>query len=353
VWTGGASQAACGTCHGTPPGGSHPIVTGGLPACNTCHSQTVDANGNIIPPASGGKHLDGIVEASGHSADWMNQSSTGFHAYSANQGLASCQGCHGVDLEGGSVGVACASCHGSGWKTNCVMCHGGVDNSTGAPPSPTWGHGDPSRGGGTPDPVRVGAHTIHLTGGPMAGAFECAVCHTVPTDALSQEHIDQPTATLTFSGRATVGTTVTPSWTRSNATCSGVYCHGATIRQQELTQVGSIPRGTNVTPNWTAGSSQAACGTCHGLPPDTGMHFYHVVTGQIGSYLACSDCHYGYQGFPSPSDTGVPTPSLHVNGIKDVIISPDAADTPADAGTRINGWNATGCHAVVACHGML
>ena len=132
-----------------------------------------------------------------------------------------------------------------------------------------------------------------------------------------------------------------------------MYCHGATIRQQELTQAGSIPRGSNVTPNWTAGSSQAACGTCHGLPPDTGMHFYHVVTGQIGTTLPCSYCHDGYQGFPSRSDQGVPTPSLHVNGVKDVIISLDAADTPADAGTRISGWNATGCHAAVACHGLL
>jgi predicted CxxxxCH...CXXCH cytochrome family protein len=273
VWTGGSSQAVCGTCHGTPPGGSHPTVTGGLPACNICHPQTVDANGNIIPPASGGKHLDGVLEVTGHGTDWMNQSSPGFHAYSANQGLATCESCHGATLDGGSVGVSCAQCHGAGWKTNCIMCHGGVDNSTGAPPGATWGHGDPNRGGGTLDPIRIGAHTTHVSTSKIAPAFSCPVCHVTPADALAAGHIDQPTATVTFAGLAVAGG-AQATWTRTGSTCS-TYCHGATL-------VG----GTNRQPDWTkVGQGQAACGTCHGLPPP-------APHPSVGSALTgCNPCH--------------------------------------------------------------
>ncbi|GEJ57067.1 CxxxxCH/CxxCH domain c-type cytochrome [Anaeromyxobacter diazotrophicus] len=273
VWTGGPAQAACGTCHGTPPPSPHPAVSGGLPACRTCHPDTIDATGAIIAPSAGGKHLDGVLQVTGHGVDWMNQASTGFHAYSANQGLASCQGCHGAALDGGSVGVACAQCHGAAWRTSCTMCHGGAANATGAPPGATWGHGDPARGGGTPDPIRVGAHTTHVAKSPIAPTFDCAVCHVTPSDALAAGHVDQPTATVTFAGLAAAQGAVT-SWTRAGSTCS-TYCHGATLAG-----------GTNPKPDWTkVGQGQAACGTCHGLPPP-------APHPSVGSALTgCNPCH--------------------------------------------------------------
>ena len=61
----------------------------------------------------------------------MDTASAGFHAYSANAGLAGCQGCHGVNLDGvgGSATTSCATCHGATWRTSCLMCHGGIANT--------------------------------------------------------------------------------------------------------------------------------------------------------------------------------------------------------------------------------
>ena len=360
VWTAGPSQAACGTCHGLPPPSAHPVVANPtLAACSGCHPATVDVSGNVIAPTAGGKHLDGVVEAtSGHEPSWMDPGSTGFHAFTANLGIAACQGCHGAMLDGvgAATTVACASCHKPGGPGRdfgtCTACHGGGDNASGAPPVATWGHaGDPSRGGGTLDAIRVGAHTVHLAGGPLASPLGCDACHVVPASIVDPTHIDTGFATVTF-GTVARAYGAAPAFSRSTGTCSSTYCHGATIRQQELIP-GANPRGTNVAPVWTAGPSQATCGTCHGLPPDTGKHFQHGVTGQYG-FVPCSWCHYGYQDSPSPyTDRSVPVPALHVNGVKDVVISPDAADGPANAYTRIGGWDAPSCHSVVACHGLM
>ncbi len=71
LWTGGADQAACGTCHGLPPlDGTvgHTAVDGGVSrlSCDTCHGGSVSADGGIIFSAlpDGGvtsKHLDGKI----------------------------------------------------------------------------------------------------------------------------------------------------------------------------------------------------------------------------------------------------------------------------------------------------
>ncbi len=250
VWTSvGQGQAACGTCHEAPPPPPHPPVSDDTESCNLCHPDTVDANGALIGPDAGGKHLDGTVGVvKQHDSSWMDKAASGFHAFSANRGLEACERCHGGDLEGGLVHIACAQCHGASWKTNCVMCHGRGDNQTGAPPRATWGNGS--------DPVRIGAHSAHVAGGAMAPAFDCAVCHAKPADALAAGHIVDGTATVTFSGIASHG--IAPAtWDRGSATCASTYCHG-----------GALGGGTNTTPVWTAtGQGQAACGTCHGLPP--------------------------------------------------------------------------------------
>ncbi len=79
------TQAACGACHGLPPGGSHP-KTG---TCSLCHTETVDASGAIKNRAL---HINGKVEVKG--------------------GGAGCSSCHGgpenaappVDTTGKSSG---------------------------------------------------------------------------------------------------------------------------------------------------------------------------------------------------------------------------------------------------------
>jgi predicted CxxxxCH...CXXCH cytochrome family protein len=277
------TQAACGTCHGTPPAGAHPAVSGELAACNPCHPATMDPAGGIIPPSSGGKHLDGVIEAAGHTPEWTDPASGGFHAFSANRGLEGCRSCHGADLAGGTAGVGCGGCHDRNlpagvatWSRNCTMCHGGTNDATGAPPKATWGNAG--------DAVRIGAHGLHV-----ARAIDCGTCHVKPDDALSAGHVDGPTATVTFSGLAIAGG-LQPVWSRAGATCASTYCHGSFT-------------GGNAAyaPVWTAPSA-SACGTCHGLPPG-GTH---------PASAACGSCHDGYTA------TSV-NAALHVNGAVDVL----------------------------------
>ncbi len=312
VWTRvGAGEAACGTCHGVPPPAPHAAVPGDAKTCGACHPGTVDAGtGEVV---EGGLHLDGRVEAvAAHPDSWLDPADAGFHAYAADAGLAACQACHGQDLGGGFTGVACARCHDASlppgvasWRTNCVMCHGGADNQTGAPPRATWG-----RGG---DPVRVGAHTSHVAGGAIALALDCDACHVKPADALSPGHVDEPTATVTFAGLAVPPGGPAPAWDRPSATCSATYCHGATLQG-----------GTNQTPAWTTvDGTQAACGTCHGIPPPTGLHPDHVAGGAYYANADCANCHAGIatgSAFRPPVTNGAITdPTLHVNGARNVI----------------------------------
>ncbi len=328
------TQAACGTCHGLPPGGTHPSVDAGagLAACAGCHDRTIGATGAMIAPASGGKHLDGIVEASGHPATWMDTANAGFHAYSANLGLEPCKSCHGQDLSGGSIDVACGKYRNlppgvASWKTSCTMCHGGTDNQTGAPPRVTWGR--------SANPIRAGAHTLHV-----AKSVACGVCHAVPADALSAGHVDAATATVTFGGLALTGIPAgaqQPVWSRAAATCASTYCHG------------NFENGTAAyAPSWTAPAANA-CGTCHGLPPG-GTHTRNP---------ACGSCHDGYTA------TSV-NAAKHVNGVVNVAnltcsschgesarpptaLNPQLAaapptDTLGNAGTSAPGVGAHGRH---------
>ena len=148
VWNNvGGGQASCGSCHGLPPPAPHPSDT----QCHKCHAGTVKADGTL--DVEGGLHIDGIVEATPyHPAGWANGDQ---HGAQAAHDLSTCKACHGDDLNGGSSNVSCNQCH-SGWKTSCTFCHGGTDNSTGAPPRSVGGSDATTDEG-------VGAHTSHLT----------------------------------------------------------------------------------------------------------------------------------------------------------------------------------------------
>lgn len=298
TWNGGASQAACGTCHGAPPP-SHAATS---TACASCHPRTVKPDGTI--DVAGGFHVNGSLEVvGGHPAGWADPSQ---HGRAANaQGLSGCKGCHGANLDGGSAGVSCASCHGAGWQSNCTFCHGTFTSGwtasqlkLAAPPLGTQGEtATTSRA--------VGAHQKHLSGGSIGPALACTECHAVPADLA---HLDG-TPTITFGAGARRGG-ANPSWT--GVGCQAAYCHGTTLSG-----------GSNTSPTWTGGSAQAACGTCHGRPPSTGQHGRH-------SGRSCGDCHPGY------STTSVNL-ATHVDGLKQV-------------GNRITAWNAT-TRACTGCHG--
>jgi len=310
VWTGGAGEAACGKCHDVPPPAPHPSTSAGLTGCVSCHAETMDAGGNVIPPASGGKHLDGIVEATGgHSGGWMDQASDGFHAYSVNAGIEACRSCHGANLDGvgGTATTSCATCHGTAWRTNCTMCHGGVANPTGAPPKGTWGHAT--------DALRVGAHTAHVQA-TKTSALDCTACHAKPADALSAGHVDGA-AQMVWGALAASGGAA-PAWDSATGKCSSTYCHGnySGVYTYEVYDWGSDTyatvyvsyTGAKAAPRWSDGPT--SCASCHGNPPANGV--WH--SGSHGGGSNCNLCHPDADA----AGTAITNPSLHVNGTVEV-----------------------------------
>ncbi len=59
IWTGGASEAACGTCHALPPTGHAPFA---ITACANCHSPVVDVAGKISDKSL---HINGKINVFG------------------------------------------------------------------------------------------------------------------------------------------------------------------------------------------------------------------------------------------------------------------------------------------------
>ncbi|MBI5071128.1 MAG: CxxxxCH/CxxCH domain-containing protein [Deltaproteobacteria bacterium] len=310
LWT-QAGQVACGSCHGLPPPAPHPAVQATRLACYLCHPDTVADTGDLVPVASGGKHLDGQVQVfDRHAASWMDTASSNFHALSANRGLADCTACHGADLSGGYSGISCGSCHDTGlpagvpsWRVNCTMCHGSTANGTGAPPRSTWGTGN--------EPLRVGAHTKHVTGGAIAAAIPCSACHVRPADAFSAGHIDPGPAEITWSPLVR-SSNASPAWDRATATCSSTYCHGGYSGVYTVFFFDADYQhpyaGTNASPSWTSGTPMT-CTSCHLNPPPTGA--YHAGH---GGGTSCNLCH----PHVNATGTAITNTALHVNGIIEV-----------------------------------
>ena len=275
VWTTvDGSQTKCTGCHGLPPGGTHPKST----ACSLCHGDVINADMSFKAPEL---HINGKVEVmGGHVADYVAKEK---HGADFNAGTATCASaaCHGETLAG-AAGPSCDTCH-NGWKKTCNFCHGDKSDPSGAPPATV--------AGATGTSVRgVGAHQSHLKSSTWHTQLTCEQCHTVPTDAMDPGHIDATPAELNFTGIA-VADSAKPAF--NGKTCSGVYCHGATLS------------GAGATPEWTkVDGSQAKCGSCHGLPPG-GTHTKST---------ACSMCH----GAVVDSDFKIIAPQLHINGKVDV-----------------------------------
>ncbi|WP_242339350.1 CxxxxCH/CxxCH domain-containing protein [Anaeromyxobacter sp. SG66] len=172
------------------------------------------------------------------------------------------------------------SVHGDPDPATCSRCHGSADNA--APPLSVTGGRDAS------DPV-VGAHQVHVRGGPLHAPIACSACHVVPQTVDAPGHIDNGREKVTFGAVAVMGG-ASPRWTRETATCSGTYCHG-----------GTMGGGAHVAPVWNRGASEAACGACHGLPPPPP----HVQNPD------CGRCHLGYTASSVVAAT-------HVDGKVDV-----------------------------------
>jgi predicted CxxxxCH...CXXCH cytochrome family protein len=273
------TQAPCGGCHGAPPPAPHVQSA----ACYRCHPGTVRANGTV--DVVGGLHVNGVVEVTpGHPAGWEagNRHGPAFNA----GGAGACGSCHGANLLGGEVGVSCEQCH-PGWTTNCVFCHGGMDNQTGAPPLSVAGLSARAV-------VGVGSHTKHVAATSLHAAWDCVKCHTKPLNALSAGHIDGD-------GRAEVrmnGRSAAAVYNAAAVTCSATYCHG-----DGVTPSPAMP--------WTSGGPYN-CAACHDdatVPSANntlrGRHRLHVLTERY----PCQECHNTVVN----AANAIIAPALHVN----------------------------------------
>jgi hypothetical protein len=334
-----ATGLQCNGCHGLPPAVStgHPDVPADLPGCRGCHPDTVLPDGSI--DVAGGRHLDGVVEASGGHADYSSPAIHGprfFEALRAD-GASSCRGCHGSTF-GGGMGPSCDDCHARAgwtvsWQTNCSFCHGVRSAATmtvaydpallptlSAPPDALS-----QRLTGTPDPARTGAHTAHLAGrgtngGAWAPALACATCHAVPTDLAHAGGPGVAPVTLTGSGTRPAGL---GSYAPATGSCA-TYCHGSYAGTYTWESydwgtdsmiVNSFAfQGSGATPGWSGGPM--TCGSCHGNPPRGGV--WH--SGSHGNATANNECQLCHPDASSVNAVGqaITNPALHVDGLVQV-----------------------------------
>lgn len=144
----------------------------------------------------------------------------------------------------------------------CLRCHG--SDGLSAPPRSVRGLVET-----TDRPV--GAHRRHLGDGPIRAAVACEECHVVP--ARIEGHFADGAATITWSGALARAQGANPAWDPASETCSGVYCHGATLAG-----------GTAKAPVWTrVDGTQRTCESCHGFPPPSHASFRDA--------LLCHRCH--------------------------------------------------------------
>jgi predicted CxxxxCH...CXXCH cytochrome family protein len=320
-WT-SSTAMTCSSCHAykadpTSLSGSHRYHVKTLgKGCESCHAAVVNSSDAVISAAL---HINGQADVSAagltynatlktctstcHSAGskgWNDKThpsgwtAPAQHGYTFLNDTAACKTCHGADLKGGTSYVSCDSCHtgGAAWKTNCTFCHGGTDNTTGAPPLGVHGETAVSA-------VQVGAHTEHVQAAANHSAWGCAICHGQTFTSLDDPgHITagQGYATVQFTGVA--GTS--SAWNRTTANCSSNYCHG-----NGRTAGGDV--------QWTS-STALTCSSCHadktGAGSLSGSHGYHVT--KLGK--KCSDCHSTVVN----SSDAIVGPALHVNGQPDI-----------------------------------
>ena len=226
---------------------------------------------------------------------------------------------------------------GAGGANTCVGCHGdatrdGDDLVRSAPPRSVLG-GD------------GGAHLAHVTGGSFRAPLACAECHAVPT---LREHADGD-VTVSMGGLAAAGG-ATATWDAGSGTCSGVYCHGATLGG-----------GPATAPPWSS-TADLDCTSCHGAPPPAP----HT------SSSGCGACHAGYTQSSVDAAThldglvqsrgghaaGYVEPAVHGRDANRVGLDACQACHGADLDGGSTGVSCNGCHGGTAwqtsctfCHG--
>ena len=271
-WLGGTAAAACGSCHGLPPGGTHPASTN----CSTCHT------GYTATTVNAAVHLNGTIDVSN---------------------------------------LSCTSCHGSAARVSVA----GADlNQAAAPPVDT---------AGATTGVAVGTHLAHVNPA-VAGAIykpvACTECHVNNTSGAHSNGVVNVTfATATGANLGSYAPTfVQGNGTTTQTTCA-TYCHGSSLNA--TTTRGSVASWTwngaaadcgscHKSPPGTANHHNAAalttCSRCHGGTVNAtgavnvagGLH----VNGAIDtSTLTCATCHgnatLAASGLQDPNVAAAPT----------------------------------------------
>jgi len=335
---------ACDTCHATPPAtGAHTAHVAQGVACSECHvvPATWDEPGHLLdengePLGAPARVRFGALANRDVSpprrvspASWDHDSGTCANVYchggvlgdaaatharpAWNGGPAQveCGGCHGAP-PANHAQSECAVCHpGSGHRTarhidgaidvgsgsgTCTGCHG--QGSSAAPPRGL--HGETERSS-----LAVGAHTAHLVAGQLRAPIACSECHLVPTSVSDAGHLDSTLPAELVFGSLAVSNGAVPSWNRSAATCSDVYCHGGGTKLAIDTWPEKLAQQS-----WTANTGATVyCGACHGLPPGDGVH------APTQTLTDCASCHPSTVG---PFGNILVANGKHINGVVDL-----------------------------------
>jgi predicted CxxxxCH...CXXCH cytochrome family protein len=244
---------------------------------------TDTGTGDTQPPPPADYHPDGFKDPAVHGIEAKFQQDA-------------CTACHGEDLSGGTAKISCDTCHESGWRTDCTFCHGGVENSTGAPPQSI----DDSE-----EDLSFGAHTAHVTDGLTHVAFGCEQCHAVPTDVLTEGHFMVGDATageaeLDFSAGLSDAATYLGA-----ASCANLYCHG---------------NGQGDNGEWSVAEGDPSCDSCH-PSMSSAREVVATMSGEHGEHInhgiGCHDCH---GDTVERTDDAIKDITLHVNGVVDIAL---------------------------------
>ncbi|HEY6872950.1 MAG TPA: CxxxxCH/CxxCH domain-containing protein [Geobacteraceae bacterium] len=366
LWTGGSSQGACGTCHGTTAAttttalGSHikhAGSTGYSFSCTKCHPNITTPNhvkGNVFWRLSTGTLVPGqlIGNAAGVGYGGAPYGGSYYSHYSTNQ-------------------LATKATYGS---CQNIYCHSDANtNGTITYASPTWGGASLTcTGCHQTTGLTTGTHARHVSSGSVGvitigtnNALTCDKCHakTATTNTtLTASKVNHVNGYKDYSGAYAYkskfqdysGPTLAYKGTTKNCT---TYCHSngntLSITYQTPTQ-------------WYTGSTTATCNYCHGndggfantigapnynnggsASNTPNSHQKHTVNADFGATTTtiCINCHVkSVDATTANKFKDYSAATYHLNGVADVkLLTQDGRGGNWTAGSG-GGCSATYCH---------
>ncbi len=278
------------------------IAESGILGCKSCHGDNNKPN-DYFGGSSGVSCYqchDGGPSGHPNFKAWISSDSADYHGgifWENGWDFSYCQKCHGDDFTGGVVDFSCSNCHTSG-VGSCTNCHGDRATSFAYPPKDIFNNTDSTL-------ISIGAHRAHMES--EIADVRCEECHKVPGYFLDEGHLGADNiAEVEFGVVATDSSTLSLTWTRSQASCENVYCHGSfSFAKSESSSSWAYTEefitGNDSLVIWT-GTEELNCTSCHDLPPN----------GHLGSYtqIECYSCH----GSMIDSNGNIIDKAKHVNG---------------------------------------